>query len=113
MTAAGLFLLLAAERRFDLVGTLAGCIREWCDPAIARSLWIGGGSPRLGARQTEVKRADNSILIGQVRGEGRIQQDDEGRYNIIARQSEKTAPAANSTRRPGTARFPVPGSAHP
>ena len=52
------------------------------------------------------------ILQKLVR-EGRIHQDDEGRYNIIARQSEKTAPAANGTRRPGTARFPVPGSAHP
>ena len=44
------------------------------------------------------------ILQKLVR-EGRIRHDDEGRYSIIARQSEMTAP--------GTARSPVPGSAHP
>ena len=34
-----LVLLRAAERRLGLDDTLASCIREWCDPARARSLF--------------------------------------------------------------------------
>ena len=43
--------------------------------------------------------------------EGRIRQDAEGRYSLVAPQSEKAAPAANGSRRPDP-RFPPPGSAH-
>ena len=40
----------------------------------------------------------------------RIRQDDEGRYSLVARQSEKAAQAANGSR--AAPRFPPPGSAH-
>ncbi len=41
--------------------------------------------------------------------EGRIRQDAEGRYSLVARRSEKTA--ANGSRHPND-RFPPPGSTH-
>jgi len=51
-----------------------------------------------------------AVLQGLVR-QGRIRQDAEGRYSLVASQSEKTASAANGSRHPD-ARFPPPGSAH-
>ncbi len=52
-----------------------------------------------------------AVLQGLVR-EGRVRHDTEGRYSLVESQSEKTAPAANGSRPPDTARFPTPGSAH-
>ena len=47
--------------------------------------------------------------------EGRIRHDAQGRYRLVASPTETVSPpdATNDSRPPGTARFPVPGSANP
>ena len=54
-------------------------------------------------------------IVRTLLREGRIRHDSEGRYSLVASPTEKPSPpnAANATRPPGIARFPVPGSANP
>ena len=56
-----------------------------------------------------------AAIVRTLLREGRIRHNAEGRYRLVTSQVETAAPPddANSTRPPDTARFPVPGSAHP
>ena len=65
----------------------------------------------LSQRQIRERAATRHKTVGAVLqrlvGAGRIRHDAEGRYSLVASQSEKAAPAANGSD-PGTERFPVP-----
>ena len=71
----------------------------------------------LSQRQIRERAATRHKTVGAVLKklvrEGRIRHDTEGRYSLVASQTEKAAPAANGGSPPNAARFPVPGSAHP
>ena len=73
----------------------------------------------LSQRQIRDRAATRHHTVGAIVRtlvrEGRIRHDAQGRYSLVASQADKAAPpdAANRTRPPGIARFPVPGSANP
>ena len=73
------------------------------------------GTP-LSQRQIRERAATRHKTVGAVLKklvrEGRVRHDAEGHYSLAADQADNAAPAANGSR-PGDARFPVPGSAHP
>ena len=50
-----------------------------------------------------------SAILKKLVGERRVRHDAEGRYSLVASQSEKAAPAANGSD-PDAARFPVPAA---
>ena len=73
----------------------------------------------LSQRQIRERAATRHHTVGAIvrtlLREGRIRHDSEGRYSLVASPTEKPSPpnAANATRPPGIARFPVRGSANP
>ena len=73
----------------------------------------------LSQRQIRERAATRHKTVGAILRklvrEGRIQNDAEGRYSLLASQTEKAATpdAANGGHHPDASRFPVPGSANP
>ena len=73
----------------------------------------------LSQRQIRDRAATRHHTVGAIvrtlLREGRIRHDAQGRYRLVASPTETTSPldAANASRPPGIARFPVRGSANP
>ena len=73
----------------------------------------------LSQRQIRERAATRHNTVGAIvrtlLREGRIRHDAQGRYSLVASPTQTASPpdAANASRPPGIARFPVSGSANP